>query len=262
MRLSALLAFALAALPAAADELVLRNGSVLHGSVHEEGDRVVVRMDVGTMSFKKVDVREIRRTGDALKEFEAKSAAATTAKDCVDVAVWAKDRGLQNRANEMYEKALLLEPDHEVARRALGWEKHEGRWLKGDDLMVARGFVKHNGAWIHAELLDRELARQAEERMQNERVKAAERQSARDFEVEMQRVEIERQRVENEKRWRYDSWSCSTWGWPMGCGTGVVLPSSVLRPGVPALQLRPRTLPPAGSSLVPAVQPFHIVPPR
>lgn len=254
------LLLALAALPAAADELVLRNGSVFHGAVTEDGDRVVVRMDVGTMSFRKVDVREIRRTGDPLKEFEAKSAAAATAKDCMDVALWARERGLSAKAAEMYEKAILLEPDHAAARAALGYEKHEGRWLKGDDLMVARGFVKSDGRWVHAELLDRERARVAEERLQNERIEAARRDTDKQFEVEMQKVAIERERLEIEKRRYRDAYWSYGWAWPAGCGTGVVLPSSVMAPGAPGL--KPRVLPPAGSSLVPAVQPFHVVPPR
>ena len=40
-----------------ADELVLKNGSAFSGIVREEGDRVIVEMDFGTMSFKKIDVR-------------------------------------------------------------------------------------------------------------------------------------------------------------------------------------------------------------
>jgi hypothetical protein len=259
MRAVLALALSFGALSAAADELILRNGSVFHGAVSEEGDRVVVRMDVGTMSFKKIDVREIRRTGDPLKEFDGKAAKAATAKDCVDVALWARERGLTSKAAEMYEKALLLEPENATARAALGWEKVDGRWLKGDDLMLARGFVKVDGRWVHGELRDRELARETEERMQNERIKAAERESNKLFEIEMQKVEIERQRVENEKRRNYDYWS---WGWSSGYGWGVPFPSSVMRPGVPGLQNRPRTLPPSGSSLVPAVQPFHVVPPK
>ena len=259
---STLFALALAALPAAADELVLRNGSIFHGAVTEQGDRVVVRMDVGTMSFRKVDVREIRKTGDPMKEFDGKAAAATTAKDCMDVALWARERGLSTKATEMYEKAILLEPDHAAARSALGYEKLEGRWMKGDDLMVARGFVKHNGRWVHAELVDREKARDAEALLELQRIEAARRDTDKQFEVEMQKVAIERERLEIEKRRYRDNYWSYGWGaaWPAGCGTGVVLPSSVMVPG--ATGLKPRPLPPPGSSLVPAVQPFHVVPPK
>src|SRR5204862_4833854 len=52
------LAMATAAL---ADEVVLKNGSAFSGIVREEGDRVVVEMDFGTMAFKKRS--EERRVG-------------------------------------------------------------------------------------------------------------------------------------------------------------------------------------------------------
>ena len=61
------------ALPGAADEVTLRNGSVFSGVVREQGDRVVVQMDSGSMSFLRIDVREIVRSDDPLKEFERPS---------------------------------------------------------------------------------------------------------------------------------------------------------------------------------------------
>jgi hypothetical protein len=211
----------LLALPVSADELVLRNGSVFVGSVTEQGDRVVIRLDVGTMSFLKIDVREIRRTGDPLKELDRRAAAATTAPQCCDVALQARAQGFVTRSNEIYEKALLLDPDHEPARRALGYEKHGKTWLKGDDLMAARGLVKRNGRWMPAEQAERESAREAEERARNEEIKAAERQAARDYEVRMKQLALERERLEIERR-------RSEWGWGIrtlnlgGCGTFVI----------------------------------------
>jgi len=139
------LALASAAL---ADEVVLKNGSSFSGIIREEGDRVVVEMDFGTMSFRKVDVRSISKGSDPYSEFETRAKTATDVKGLLELAAWAKEKGLGTKATDLYRRILTLDPDQADARKALGYEKVAGQWLAGDDLMVARGFVKVNGRWL------------------------------------------------------------------------------------------------------------------
>src|SRR6185436_4234836 len=121
------LAFASAAL---ADEVVLKNGSSFSGVVREQGDRVIVEMDYGSMTFKKVDVKFISRNGeDLFSQFTDKAKAATDVKSMLELAGWARDRGLAGRAQDLYRKILILDPDQAEARKALGYEKHNGLWL-------------------------------------------------------------------------------------------------------------------------------------
>ena len=62
---------------AAADEVVLKNGSAFQGVVREQGDKVVVEMDYGSMTFRKVDVRSIQRGEDVFTQFQEKARVAT-----------------------------------------------------------------------------------------------------------------------------------------------------------------------------------------
>src|SRR5262245_37377392 len=94
-----------------ADEVVLRNGSSFSGVVREQGDKVVVEMDYGTMTFKKVDVLSIQRGEDVLTQFQEKSRTATDVKSMMDLAAWARDKGLAGRATELYRKVIVLDPD-------------------------------------------------------------------------------------------------------------------------------------------------------
>lgn len=71
----------LLALPAAADEVVLRNGARFSGVVTRENGRVHVRMEVGEITFAAMDVASVRFGEDAA----APRAAETPAKD-VDAA--------------------------------------------------------------------------------------------------------------------------------------------------------------------------------
>lgn len=203
-RIGLLLLLGASAPAARADEVVLRNGAVFSGVVREEGDRVVVEVDAGTMTFRRADVREVRRTEDPLREFERRLSAAGDAEAYYELALWARERGLTSRANDLFRKVLSLQPDHEGARKALGHEKVEGRWMEPDEAMVARGFVKVDGRWLKRETAELLMAQEGLHRMEVERRESAERIERLRKEVEMAWVAVERERLEleRERGWR------------------------------------------------------------
>ena len=256
--MKALLALLLLAAPAVADEVVLRNGSVFSGIIQEEGERVTIRMDYGTMTFRKIDVREVRRTDDPLKELETKTLTASTPKEYFELALWARDRGLQGRADELLQKVIFLDPDHEAARKALGYERHEGQWLKADELMVARGFIKHQGKWLRRETVEQLLAQEHAEAVEYDRQKTIRLANETSREIELSKIELERERIDAEleiaRRTRW--WSSGYW--PSG-------PSYVLPPAPRAPAYHPgygpgRTLPPVPDRLYPGGTP-SVTPP-
>ena len=59
--------------------------------------------------------------------------------------------GAKELASKAYEIVIGIEPDHRAARRALGYEQLAGRWLHGDALQRAKGFVHHEKEWLTAE---------------------------------------------------------------------------------------------------------------
>lgn len=188
-----------ASLSATADEVVLRNGAVFEGIVHESGDRVVVKMAVGEMSFKKIDVAAIRKSEDALSAYQKRAAEAETAEAHYELGLWAREKGLAKQAESEFEKAVDLEPDHAGARRALGYEKHEGKWLRFDDLMLQKGFVKVGNGWQPKELVDAQRSRDSQERMQMSRFEQeAQARLAADH-LERERLALERRALETQK---------------------------------------------------------------
>src|SRR5581483_8635409 len=118
------------------------------------------------------------------------------------------------------------------ARKALGYEKVGGVWLEGDDLMVARGFVKVNGRWLAKDTAERLLEQQEAGRVENERIQLTRRIADQQHEAEMTRIGLERERLEMEKRgerYRYG------YGWAYGSGpfcgvAGYVLPATLPAP--------------------------------
>ena len=49
---------------------------------------------------------------------------------------------------QAFEQALVLDPEHAVARRALGYVLYEGIWMTADEVMRAKGYVLYKGEWM------------------------------------------------------------------------------------------------------------------
>ena len=64
---------------------------------------------------------------------------------------WCLEKKMNTERQVHLQRVVELEPDHELARRALGFQQRDGRWLKPRDLMHERGFIHHQGAWRTAE---------------------------------------------------------------------------------------------------------------
>jgi len=152
---AAVLAAAMAA-PAAADEVVLRNGARFEGKVTESEGSVTVAMDFGSITFKKIDVARIERGSTPLSEFETRLAALRD--DDVDgryrLALWARQKELAGRARRLLEEVVAREPEHEGARLALGYRRHDGRWMMEDEVRRAQGYVLFRGEWVLRETAD------------------------------------------------------------------------------------------------------------
>lgn len=223
MTVKALLLSLALALPCAADELVLKNGAAFSGAVREEGDKVVIELDFGTMTFRKSEVRSVKKTSDPIQEYEQKLPTATDAKSSYDLAVWAREKGLGTRANDLFRKVISLNPDHDGARRALGFEKVDGKWLDGDDLMTARGLLKHNGRWLPKDTVEKIHENEKQIHIEAERRETAERIARLHREVELAKVQLERERLEKERlererleteSWRWALWASNGYRWP------------------------------------------------
>jgi hypothetical protein len=235
------LALALVALPVWGDTVHLRNGATLEGKVVEAGDKVVVEMDFGRVTVSKIDVAKIAYDKSPLQELDEKVKAAKMddPEAVYKIALWAKDRDLGNRAKELLQRVVELSPDHAGARGALGFRKHEGRWLTDDEYFGAIGMVKFRGAWMKSEEVEK--IRLAEAEQQSKAASAASENLIRDAQrrvleaeadlvkakAETERVRGEIERVRQELRTKYVAyspgffWSSVRRGCcPPGCGCG------------------------------------------
>ncbi len=63
------------------------------------------------------------------------------------MAEWCRENGLSKKREHHLNEIVKREPDHEKARYGLGYRKIKKRWIKADEYMRNRGYVRHQGAW-------------------------------------------------------------------------------------------------------------------
>jgi hypothetical protein len=143
-----------------ADTVVLKSGLELHGAVTVRDTEVLVSCDGKTRTVPRDRVREIREGTSPAEEY-ARRAAALAEDDAAGwyrLGLWARENRLA-KAKGAFEKVIAIDPDHRAARRELGYELVDGRWLDPQEAMREKGFVLAGGRWMLPAEADRLMRR-------------------------------------------------------------------------------------------------------
>jgi hypothetical protein len=222
---------------AAADEVVLKNGSKLEGAVKEAGNKVIVDVGSGTITVDRSEVVSISRPDELNREFDRR--LASVSRDDADgyyqVYLWSKSQeGLKPQGDRLLRKIVEIDPNHEPSRKALGYVNHKGAWLTQDELKGALGLVQYNGGWVTAETaeklkrLDHQLSlAQMKQSVEAERVKGQ-------LEIERDQIMMRQQiidMIEQGELPNFNSglgapWALRYWGPAAGVG-GIQQPAPV-----------------------------------
>jgi tetratricopeptide (TPR) repeat protein len=126
-----------------ADHVVLTDGRTFSGTVTEDGQTVIVELSYATLHFPRSEVAYIDRRPTAEEELDAR--LEQIRRDNIEAlhkaSRWAREEGLTQRAAEIAEKILKLDPDHEGARSLLGYVQVDHKWVdfaKGMELARSR----------------------------------------------------------------------------------------------------------------------------
>ena len=167
MNRSALLFAVLLLFPgfASADVISLNDGRVLEGSVTPDGDYMVIRHRFGEVRVHKSAVLKIEDTRDAFDQLSKMQAelGTGTADERYRLAAFARENGFEAEAKQAFLSVLRVDLDHPGARVALGYVRHEGRWLTVEDRNRMLGLVEYKGRWVKPEE-KAELEKQAKEK--------------------------------------------------------------------------------------------------
>jgi hypothetical protein len=192
------------ALPAFADEVQLVNGRKLEGIVlqdEKQPGKVVLEVGAGVIILDAKEVSSVTKGPTKLHEYyerEKQVAGSRKAGDFHALAVWARQNGCFRFVRGLCEKAVALEPNHEGARRELGFERVGAKWLAHDEAMAAKGFIRAGDRWItpaEKELAEKKKLEAKERKVALEMARATTRDAEYRRQLEASwREEIERAR--------------------------------------------------------------------
>jgi len=142
----------LAALPARADRITLKDGGVCEGRVVAETDRevtveVLLNGKVVRIGLPAERIESRERSVGVLEAYEAelKKSDPKSADAMADLAAWCLERKWAEKAETHLRTALLRAPDHALAGRlakSMGWTREGDRWQTEAERMQAQGLEK------------------------------------------------------------------------------------------------------------------------
>ena len=139
--------------PAPAEIFVLNQGGRIVGELLNP-DQVPrktfeIRTTAGSViTLDRAQVKErLRQRPEEVEYDKIRPHYADTVEAQWELAEWCRERQLLPQRERHLTRILELSPNHEKARRALGYTKSGDKWTKRKDEMTAQGYVWHSGKW-------------------------------------------------------------------------------------------------------------------
>jgi HEAT repeats len=150
----ALLLCMLARSDARADIFVLDNDGRVEGTLTNPKEsprkQYIVKTDEGAIvTLDKSQVKDhVLQSPDEIEYEKIRFTFLDTVDGQWKAAEWCRDRGLTRQRNTHLERIIELDMNHKAARAALGYGQINGKWVRPEDVMKARGYVLHKGRWL------------------------------------------------------------------------------------------------------------------
>ncbi|WP_437226764.1 HEAT repeat domain-containing protein [Planctomicrobium sp. SH661] len=146
-----------------ADVVRLREGGEVRGEILGSGSQEAstsVQTQSGTrITIDREEIDFVERRSPLMEEYITRSRQIPqTAEAKWELAEWCRTQNLLDERKEQLEELLDIDPDHEAARKILGYVRHLGRWMTREDEMAERGYLRHNGRWVTRQELELKLA--------------------------------------------------------------------------------------------------------
>src|SRR5262249_2894632 len=130
-----------APLRSAADDVHLSGGTSIEGKAVRQGDKVVVELESGQITFNASDVERIDRRESSVEQVDRRYAAlkADDVSGRMALADYCRDHDMHSRERALLQEVIQREPDHARARARLGFVKTDAGWVTEEQHMRAQG---------------------------------------------------------------------------------------------------------------------------
>ncbi len=142
------------------DVFLLRNGGRISGELlnPDESPRETYRIATnsgGRITLDRLQVKQrITKRSDQQKYTEIRPQYPDTVDGQWELAQWCFGQGLLPQYRTHLGRVIELEPDHAEARRGLGYDRHDGKWMTQDEVMIARGYRRYKRGWRTAQEIE------------------------------------------------------------------------------------------------------------
>lgn len=155
-----------------ADVVILKNGGKLRGIVKKQTkNKVIITLPYGTLIVEKRLIKKIIRSITPLDIYNEKSSQLKNEdlEGHYNLALWCKENGLYIQHKKELEHIIRLDSTHEKARKALGYQYINGRWVSYEEAMKIKGYVEHKGKWITREEFYRKSLQEIKKQLKEEK---------------------------------------------------------------------------------------------
>lgn len=112
-------------------------------------EKVFIQTRAGKISVSRSEIESIETTDAEVPSYEAAAAKyPQTADGQYDLALWCQDNKFPAEYRKHLQRVIELAPDHAEARKRLGFELVNGRWITHEERLESQGYVKHNGKYV------------------------------------------------------------------------------------------------------------------
>lgn len=159
----------LIALPLCAHAQVvqLANGGQLDAAVKQDsevaanGQVELVVEGVGSVVLASHQVQQVESPKVTEDEYFDYAADFTdTVGDQWKLAKWCQIQQLQLPFERHARRVLELDPNYLPARKALGYERRDGKWVSREEIMTERGYIRYEGRWMTMQQAALQVAQQ------------------------------------------------------------------------------------------------------
>lgn len=144
-------------------------GELLNPEQNPRTEYIVLTSSGARATFAKDQVEKIITKSESMKWYESVLPKMPgTAEGNWKMAELCAKRGLKELRISHLEAAIGLDSEHEHARRALGYQRIQGKWQLPEEYWTRLGYVRHNGAWRLPQEVEMEASRDAVEQAEKD----------------------------------------------------------------------------------------------
>lgn len=138
---------------AAGETFVLENGGTVVGEIlnPDQSPRttyVIKTAEGAEITLEKAQVKQIiHQRADEVEYDKIRTRYPDTVDGQWELAEWCREKRLSAQRKKHLQRIIQLEPDHEQARRALGYSQIDGQWMTQEEAMTKQGYRFYQGRW-------------------------------------------------------------------------------------------------------------------